>query len=138
MLVTAGALYLVWLGAGLILRAGRHGEADGERGALPGTALGMAAFQFLNPKCWVLVLTAAAAMARDTPELGRVGNPGGDDARLFWRLLDALGQRRSGDRAPAGTTGGAARLRPGDGRVPARLRRAPVPVKQCYPVETRS
>lgn len=59
-LLAAGALYLVWLGSNLIWRSGDTGD---EPRPLPGTALGIAAFQILNPKSWVLVTTASAAMA---------------------------------------------------------------------------
>ncbi len=68
MLQIAGAAYLVWLGVLLVWKANRRNErTDGESGAiLPATLLGVATFQLLNPKSWVLVLTATAAMS-DTP-----------------------------------------------------------------------
>ncbi len=56
----AGALYLAWLGASLVRYAGRadHGHTRG----LPTPSLsGLFAFQFLNPKSWVMVATAIAA-----------------------------------------------------------------------------
>ncbi len=63
-LTLAGALYLVWLGAGLIRRGG--GDGGAAMAALPaGTVPGMAAFQLLNPKSWVIVLTATAAAHGD-------------------------------------------------------------------------
>ncbi len=70
-LVAAGALYLAWLGAVLIWRARGSGtgldQPAGHRraggGGLPSTMLGVAAFQFMNPKGWVLVATAAAALS---------------------------------------------------------------------------
>ena len=62
-----GALYLIWLGGMLVWTAGA-GEGDGggsDDRTLPSTAIGVAAFQLFNPKAWVLVLTATAAMASD-------------------------------------------------------------------------
>lgn len=63
-LLGAGALYLAWLGGGLIWRSrgGDVGDAGTGPRALPGTAFGVAAFQILNPKSWVLVTTATVAM----------------------------------------------------------------------------
>ena len=63
-LTLAGALYLVWLGVDLIRRGG--GDGGPAMAALPaGTVPGMAAFQLLNPKSWVIVLTATAAAHGD-------------------------------------------------------------------------
>ena len=64
-LVAAGALYLAWLGAVLIWRTRGKGPGGGRPGGggLPSTSVGVAAFQFMNPKGWVLIATAAAAMA---------------------------------------------------------------------------
>jgi threonine/homoserine/homoserine lactone efflux protein len=72
----AGALYLAWLGAKLVLGTlrwpGRSPLAAAE--ALPGTArpatgvpgvAALFAFQFLNPKSRVMVSTAAAMAAGD-------------------------------------------------------------------------
>ena len=57
----AGGVYLAWLGASLIFRR----AATSNRGTLPGmpTSLwGVAVFQLLNPKAWMLIITAVAAM----------------------------------------------------------------------------
>lgn len=63
----AGALYLAWLGVTLYWQArtvrGDEGLLNG--GDLPSSALGVASFQFLNPKGWVLVLTATASVPED-------------------------------------------------------------------------
>lgn len=56
-LAAAGCLYLVWLGASVVRRAGAPAS---RAAALPRTALGLAAFQLLNPKSWVMVATATA------------------------------------------------------------------------------
>lgn len=56
-----GAAYLVWLGFCLI-RAARHPVEEVETSSLPETALGVASFQLLNPKSWVLVITAISAI----------------------------------------------------------------------------
>ena len=66
-LTLAGASYLCWLGGCLIWHARGRSPGAGvpAEGRLPRSGLGVAAFQFLNPKGWVLVLTAAAAMARE-------------------------------------------------------------------------
>jgi len=63
LLTVAGCLYLVWLGVVLIRESADRGRGDGtaQHRALPRTTLGVFAFQLLNPKCWVLVLTAIAA-----------------------------------------------------------------------------
>jgi threonine/homoserine/homoserine lactone efflux protein len=58
-----GAAYLAWIGIALILRA-RGNQPEAAYDGLPSTVLGVAAFQLLNPKAWVLVTTAAAAMPR--------------------------------------------------------------------------
>jgi threonine/homoserine/homoserine lactone efflux protein len=55
-----GGAYLGWLGIRLLLRG--EANADGAPSALPMTMLGVTGFQLLNPKGWILVTTAAAAM----------------------------------------------------------------------------
>lgn len=60
-IAVAGSLYLAWLGVAL-MRADSEVDADASRAALPAGALGLLGFQFLNPKSWTMVLTAAAAM----------------------------------------------------------------------------
>ena len=57
----AGAAYLIWLGFCLVREANRAGDSADER-ALPETTLGIAGFQLLNPKSWVLVITAVSAV----------------------------------------------------------------------------
>jgi threonine/homoserine/homoserine lactone efflux protein len=52
----AGAAYLVYLGWRIL----RSGEARAGHSPKPLTLLEAAAFQFLNPKAWVMTLTAAA------------------------------------------------------------------------------
>ena len=52
----AGALYLVYLGWRIL----RSGEAGTGHSPKPLTLVEAAAFQFLNPKAWVMTLTAAA------------------------------------------------------------------------------
>jgi threonine/homoserine/homoserine lactone efflux protein len=60
----AGALCLGWLGLQLALRA--SATANARDGALlPVGAASVFAFQFANPKGWVMVLTAAAAVQGD-------------------------------------------------------------------------
>lgn len=63
LLSLAGALYLGWLGAAMFVSDAREGHAAPAHAALPTSLVGIAAFQLLNPKAWVLVTTAAAAMA---------------------------------------------------------------------------
>jgi threonine/homoserine/homoserine lactone efflux protein len=54
-----GAGYLAWLGLGLIRHAGRSARGAPE---LPAPSMfGLLAFQVVNPKCWMLVLTAIGA-----------------------------------------------------------------------------
>jgi threonine/homoserine/homoserine lactone efflux protein len=62
----AGAAYLIYLGWRL-LRAGEAGNAASIR---PLTFLEAAGFQFLNPKAWVMTLTAATLfLPKDEPLL---------------------------------------------------------------------
>ena len=51
-----GAVYLVYLGWRIL----RSGEAQNAESRKPLTALEAAGFQFLNPKAWMMTLTAAA------------------------------------------------------------------------------
>lgn len=67
----AGALYLAWLGMGL-LRGTAHAPAQGPR--VDG-ALALFLFQFVNPKGWLLMLVVAAAV------------PPGDTAATVLRLV---------------------------------------------------
>jgi threonine/homoserine/homoserine lactone efflux protein len=61
-LTVAGCLYLSWMGLVLIVRT----SAESSTGrALPEHPLGMFAFQFVNPKAWVMVVTASAALNAD-------------------------------------------------------------------------
>ena len=60
----AGGGYLAWLGLALVLR-GSDQRTDARQTALPLTVPGAAGFQLLNPKAWILVTTADAAMPRD-------------------------------------------------------------------------
>jgi threonine/homoserine/homoserine lactone efflux protein len=55
----AGAAYLGWIGAVLAVKSGRSAEAPT---GLPTGAGGVALFQLANPKAWVLVMTAVAAV----------------------------------------------------------------------------
>lgn len=59
-LTLGGCLYLAWLGASLALR-GTAAPEDTGAAPLPAGALGLFAFQFLNPKGWVMTLTAVSA-----------------------------------------------------------------------------
>lgn len=62
----AGCSYLAWLGLGLIRHAGR--PSDGPASGLPAASVpGLFAFQFLNPKSWVMVMTAIGAMPAGAP-----------------------------------------------------------------------
>lgn len=60
-LSVAGAVYLAWLGAAMLRPAARSASSSPQR-SLPSSILGVAAFQLFNPKAWVLVATAAAAI----------------------------------------------------------------------------
>lgn len=59
----AGSLYLAWLGAALVAKASRRGSErpDASAGG-PESARGLFAFQFLNPKSWVLTLTTVSVI----------------------------------------------------------------------------
>ena len=58
-----GAAYLVWLGIRLFVAAG----GDGAGASLPTGPGGLFGFQFLNPKGWVMVSTAVAAVPATSP-----------------------------------------------------------------------
>lgn len=58
-----GGTYLAWLGVSLLLRANAPREKQGRAPDMPSSLLGVTAFQFANPKAWILVATAAAAVA---------------------------------------------------------------------------
>jgi len=63
----AGALYLIWLGVVMLWQS--RAVVDGQSGqtpiALPQTTIGLAVFQIVNPKAWVLVLTATTAISTE-------------------------------------------------------------------------
>ncbi len=76
-LTSGGAAYLVWLGGGMIWEARRLADAScgwssSER-ELPCNWLGVAAFQLVNPKAWVLLVTATAVMSRALDGLWGLG-----------------------------------------------------------------
>ncbi|MGH8162497.1 MAG: LysE family translocator [Gammaproteobacteria bacterium] len=65
-----GCLYLVWLAVGLMIGRPDQNEAatPGVSGRLTSGFGGLFVFQFLNPKGWVMLLTAASAVsASSTP-----------------------------------------------------------------------
>lgn len=55
------SVYLAWLGFALLRREQTTADDD----AVPSTPLGIAVFQLLNPKAWILVAAAVAAMPRE-------------------------------------------------------------------------
>ena len=65
----AGAAYLFWLGLNGVRRSFSEPEGNEERPpALIASAGGLVLFQFLNPKSWVLVLTATAVVTGNLNE----------------------------------------------------------------------
>jgi threonine/homoserine/homoserine lactone efflux protein len=56
-----GAAYLAWLGASLILRRADTGAGENRHG-MPTSLWGVAVFQLFNPKAWMLITTAVAAI----------------------------------------------------------------------------
>jgi threonine/homoserine/homoserine lactone efflux protein len=56
-----GAAYLAWLGASLILRRADTGAGENRHG-MPTSLWGVAMFQLFNPKAWMLITTAVAAI----------------------------------------------------------------------------
>lgn len=73
-----GAAYLVWLGWRLL----RPAAADARRAPRPVSFLEAAAFQFLNPKAWVMTVTAATLFM--PPELGPAAAAG---YMLLWGVV---------------------------------------------------
>lgn len=60
-LTVAGGGYLCWMGLRLIRAAGTGNDPQAQTSALP-SGPGIALFQLMNPKAWVLVVTAFAAL----------------------------------------------------------------------------
>ncbi len=58
-----------WLGASLIFRRATTSNGDTLTG-MPTSLWGIAVFQLLNPKAWILITTAVAAMTEATSVLG--------------------------------------------------------------------
>ena len=96
-LAVAGGQYLEWLGVRLIARAGRAATEDDERvlprAAAPRLAT-MFAFQFLNPKAWVMVLTVSAAAADRTVALALIQTVVHLVCLSLWAALGMFGVRR--------------------------------------------
>jgi len=67
-LTGGGAAYLAWLGGGMLWETRRSMDGANRSGTtghrLPTHWLGVATFQLLNPKAWVMLVTATAVMAR--------------------------------------------------------------------------
>jgi len=65
-LAVGGCIYLAWLGFRLIADSFAAKDDPLAAARLPAGVAGLAGFQFLNPKSWVLVLTAVASMPAQT------------------------------------------------------------------------
>lgn len=74
-LVVAGAAYLVWLGGSLMWAASRSNGSGvpTSDSPFPASFVGVFAFQFFNPKAWVLVLTSTATIASAHSGSGALG-----------------------------------------------------------------
>jgi threonine/homoserine/homoserine lactone efflux protein len=66
----AGCGYLAWLGVGLVRHAGQAAHDPAAAGLPAASTLGLFAFQFLNPKSWVMVMTAIGALPGHGPAAG--------------------------------------------------------------------
>lgn len=87
----AGCLYLIWLGSSLVRHAGRP-SSEPARGLPAASVAGLFTFQFLNPKSWVMVLTAIGALpAGDAPRwsLGVVFTAIPASCLLSWAIAGA-------------------------------------------------
>lgn len=63
-LTIAGSVYLALLGVAMIVQTMRpYGTGSASKNPLPQTWLGVTLFQFVNPKAWVLMVTATASVA---------------------------------------------------------------------------
>lgn len=62
-LLVAGCIYLMALGIGLIVHPDASNTPERSHQRLPEGFSGLFLFQFLNPKGWVLLVTAASAMS---------------------------------------------------------------------------
>ena len=67
--LTAGVGYLICLGAMMLWQSRPSANSGSDRAPdlLPQTMVGLASFQVVNPKAWVLVLTATTAISSDIP-----------------------------------------------------------------------
>lgn len=70
-LTIAGAAYLAWMGGVRVWRTfGPASGTEGPAGGLPATFVGIAVFQLMNPKGWVMITTATAAISAIGTGLG--------------------------------------------------------------------
>jgi threonine/homoserine/homoserine lactone efflux protein len=70
LLTLGGSAYLAWLGLRLASRSPARAKAADD--ALPSRPVALFCFQFLNPKAWVMVVTAIAAAPGATLEVAAV------------------------------------------------------------------
>ena len=69
--ITAGTGYLAWLGLTMAFGSTtENGENLSAASFSPSSFWQLAAFQFANPKAWVLALAATSAVQTETPGLG--------------------------------------------------------------------
>jgi threonine/homoserine/homoserine lactone efflux protein len=68
----AGGAYLTWLGGLLLVKSFREAspETHAQGGRGPSGVAGLLAFQFLNPKSWVMALIATSAVDAREPWVG--------------------------------------------------------------------
>ncbi len=75
LMAITGSLYLGWLGGKMVWQtlqnASRPGDLTTSCNAQSHTVIGVAVFQLINPKAWILILTATAAISG--PLRGLVG-----------------------------------------------------------------
>lgn len=67
LLAIIGSLYLGWLGGKMVWQTIQNASSSGELmtsdNAQSHTVIGVAVFQLINPKAWILILTATAAIS---------------------------------------------------------------------------
>jgi len=92
-----GGAYLAWLGLRMVLgSAAPSDDAEGAEPAspAPSRAAAMFAFQFLNPKAWVMVLAVTAATPDALVPLAAVFTVVPFACLSLWSALGAFGLRR--------------------------------------------
>ena len=122
------AVYLLWLAYRIATATPAPrgpGRRPGGKGATVGLFLQAAAFQWVNPKAWIIVLSGLATLTTASSGTSRAARCGtlGDLRRRHLLQRGALDLPRGDGRAVLADAAGAARVQSADGSAPGRLDR---------------